>query len=238
MKTTVVAHTQITKLPESLTGEFFDREDWADDGTTTDIDLLAELTGRGCYKSWKMPNPATATNEGYLDNILTQKHYSVLEHGSVTFYVEGVSRALLLELERHRHVSFSVESQRFVNTRVHHPHPVVPPAFNESGTNLAEALDQHYQQSLELYDYAYNLLRDEGKSIKEAREAARAFLLESTPVDLFFTGNVRALRDVLGKRWHTHADAEIREFAGQILGHLNEVAPNSVQDLSAEPYDS
>lgn len=235
MKTTVVAQTHITAIPDSLKGgDFFNREDWSND-STTDIDLLAELTGRGCYKSWKMPNPATATNEGYLGNILDQGHYSVLEHGQITFYVEDVSRALLLELERHRHVSFSVESQRFVNTRIHHPHPVTPPAFHDSDVDLGEALDQHYQASLELYDFAYQTLRDEDKTVKEAREAARAFLLESTPVDFFFTGNVRALRDVLAKRWSTHADAEIREFAGRILWHLTEVAPSSVQDLSQEP---
>lgn len=237
MKTTVVAVTQIVNVPDSLkeAGPFFEREDWSND-TTTDIDLLAELTGRGCYKSWKMPNPATATNEGYLDNILEQGHYSVLEHGQITFYVEDVSRALLLELERHRHVSFSVESQRFVNTRTHHPHPVTPPAYQEATlAHQALKLDALYQTCLDLYDDAYNDGRDAGLSVKESREAARAFLLESTPVDLFFTGNVRALRDVLAKRWSTHADAEIREFAGRILYHLNEVAPNSVQDLSEEP---
>ena len=236
MKVTVVAQTHITEIPASLRDtEFSEREDWSD-LSTSDIDLLAELTGRGCYKSWSLPNPATANNEGYIGNILDHKHYSVLEHGSVTFYVEHVSRALLLELERHRHVSFSVESQRYVNTRKWHPEAVVPPAFEEH-PNLALMLQAHYETSLDRYDGAYNYLRDTGLSVKESREAARAFLLESTPVDLFFTGNVRALRDVLGKRWSTHADAEIREFAGLILERLREVAPNSVQDLSETPYE-
>jgi thymidylate synthase (FAD) len=235
VKTTVIAQTQITHIPDSLQEEeFFHREDWGNPELTPDIDMLAEVTGRGCYKSWKMPNPKTATNEGYLGNILDQEHYSVLEHGSITFYVEHVSRALLLELERHRHVSFSVESQRYVNTRKYHPDVVVPPAFEEH-EGIATMLQAHYEASLDLYDTAYNHLRDTGLSVKESREAARAFLLESTPVDLFFTGNVRALRDVLGKRWSVHADAEIREFAGQILGHLRKVSPNSVQDLPDEP---
>jgi thymidylate synthase (FAD) len=50
------------------------------------------------------------------------------------------------------------------------------------------------------------------------------------------TGNLRAWRDVLGKRWHVAADAEIREFAGLVLGHLRDVAPNSVQDVPVAPY--
>ena len=39
----------------------------------TDADggqALAEFAGRACYQSWKKPNPATATNAGYLRHIL------------------------------------------------------------------------------------------------------------------------------------------------------------------------
>lgn len=232
MQITPVAHTTIINIPESLAETALAvRED-----LDTDIDLLAEYAGRGCYKSWHLPNEKTASNQSYLDNIQNQKHFSVLEHASVTFYVEGVSRALLLELERHRHISFSVESQRYVNTRKAHPEPVLPPALR-GDAHLEMNLKRHYTQSLGLYDMAYNRLRDKGLSIKEAREAARAFLPESTPVDLFVSGNMRAWRDVLAKRWSTHADAEIREFGGQILDHLKALAPNSFQDISELPSD-
>ncbi len=63
----------------------------------TDTDggqALAEFAGRACYQSWKKPNPATATNAGYLHHILEVGHLSVLEHGSVTFYLTGISRSL------------------------------------------------------------------------------------------------------------------------------------------------
>ena len=30
---------------------------------------LAEFAGRACYQSWKKPNPATATNAGYIRHI-------------------------------------------------------------------------------------------------------------------------------------------------------------------------
>src|SRR5579885_3760824 len=39
----------------------------------TDVDggqALAEFAGRACYQSWSKPNPATATNAGYLRHIL------------------------------------------------------------------------------------------------------------------------------------------------------------------------
>lgn len=41
------------------------------------------------------------------------KHQSVLEHVSYNFYIEGVSRALLQELARHRIASYSVKSTRY-----------------------------------------------------------------------------------------------------------------------------
>src|SRR5438093_3371121 len=83
----------------------------------TDADggqALAEFAGRACYQSWKKPNPATATNSGYLRHILEVGHLSVLEHGSVTFYITGISRSLTHELIRHRHFSYSQLSQRYV----------------------------------------------------------------------------------------------------------------------------
>jgi hypothetical protein len=67
---------------------------------STDADggqALAEFAGRACYQSWKKPNPATATNAGYLRHILEVGHLSVLEHGTVSFYITGVSRSLTHE---------------------------------------------------------------------------------------------------------------------------------------------
>src|SRR5690349_25154612 len=87
---------------------------------TTDADggqALAEFAGRACYQSWSKPNPATATNAGYLRHILEVGHLSVLEHGSVSFYLTGVSRSLTHELIRHRHFSYSQLSQRSVPER-------------------------------------------------------------------------------------------------------------------------
>ena len=86
----------------------------------TDADggqALAEFAGRACYQSWSKPNPRTATNEGYLRHILEVGHLSVLEHGTVSFYLTGISRSLTHELIRHRHFSYSQLSQRYVPGR-------------------------------------------------------------------------------------------------------------------------
>jgi len=194
-----------------------------------DIDFLAEYGGRACYQSWHRPNPATRENDAYLDHILEEGHLSVMEHGSVTFYVTGISRSLTHELIRHRHLSYSQLSQRFVNEDS--AEVVVPPIL--SGDQEAiEWLDAHMDASKALYAKLADRLISKGATRKEAREAARAVLPNMTETRIVVTGNIRAWREVISKRNAPGADAEIQEFASQILSHLKELAPHSVQDLS------
>lgn len=207
---------------------------------TEDADALAEAGGRLCYKSFDRPNPNTAANADYLANILAQGHYSVLEHASATFLVRDVSRALLTELTRHRHLSFSVVSQRYVNYA--DTTPVIPPAVTgvDSGTmatNMRMAIEGAYRFSVGQYEELVRKLMSQGLKRKQAREAARCVLPNAAPVDMIVTGNMRAWRDVLGKRWHVAADAEIQEYAGRTLELLRRVAPNSFQDIPTEPYE-
>jgi thymidylate synthase (FAD) len=202
--------------------------DMFESGRDTCADGLAEAAGRICYKSFDRPNPATASNAGYLDNILRQRHYSVLEHASVTFLVRDVSRALLAELTRHRHLSFSVVSQRYVSYET--TDPVIPPAAE--GTPAETAIRNAYARSLATYTWLVEELTARGLKRKEAREAARAVLPNAAPVDMVVSGNMRAWRDVLDKRHSPSADAEIQEFARMVLCQLRTVAPNSFQDFS------
>lgn len=197
------------------------------------IDNLAEFAGRNCYQSWDRPNPKTAQNQDYLNNIISQNHFSVMEHGSVTFYVEGVSRSLLAELTRHRHLSFSVVSQRYVDAN--DLIPVIPPLVKDlpvSDQAWTEAdLKQHWHAGLELYNNMVELYVTHGYKRKEAREAARAVLPNMTDSPMVVTGNIRAWRDVLSKRYHIAADKEIQKFAEEVLKHLRVLAPSCVQDI-------
>lgn len=200
----------------------FQTEDW-----TTWADGLAEAAGRQCYEAWERKNPKTSTNRGYLGNIIDHQHFSVLEHASATFLIQGVSRSLLAELTRHRHLSFSVESQRYVDQAGREP--ATPPALR--GTDMEGDLHAFHAQAVDLYVQVRNELAAQGIPRKQAREAARAFLLNAQPVDMVVTGNLRAWREVLTKRHHVAADAEIRELAVEILAHLQSIAPNSFQDF-------
>lgn len=234
MNVDVLAHSTIY-LPDPMYGAYgYQMIALADHVPTTDADVLAEAAGRLCYKSFDRPNPKTARNEDYLKNIIDQGHFSVLEHSSVTFLVRGVSRSLLAELTRHRHLSFSVVSQRYVDYS--ETEPVIPPAAE--GTEAESHIRQVYNNCLGDYESLVRKLETAGLKRKQAREAARAVLPNAAPVDMVVTGNLRAWRDVLGKRWHVAADVEICRLAGFILGHLRDIAPNSVQDIPDEPYGS
>ncbi len=129
-----------------------------DDEPVCDGEALVEFAGRACYQSWTKPNPATATNAGYIEHLLDMGHYSVLEHGVCTFYLTGVSRSLTHELVRHRHLSYSQLSQRYVPGG--ETATVVPPIFADDVEAL-HILDHHQQGT----DYAYAALTKRAEEI-------------------------------------------------------------------------
>lgn len=200
----------------------------------SEVELLPELGGRACYQSWDKPNPETATNAGYLANILKQKHFSVLEHSSVSFYIEGVSRSLTHEFVRHRHFSYSQLSQRYVDSS--DVRFILPPAFE--GDDEATALFINGRQT-DLEDYAAleQHQRDKGLTKKQARESARNGLPNSTETKFLVTGNLRAWMEFLIKRDNPAADAEIQRLARIIDGHLRKLAPSVFGDEARRLWD-
>ncbi len=204
----------------------------------TDADggqALAEFAGRACYQSWKKPNPATATNAGYLRHILEVGHLSVLEHGTVTFYLTGVSRSLTHELIRHRHFSYSQLSQRYVPGR---GSDVVEPEVIASDPELHAAFVEAAEMSAKAYDQLLTGLErrfaDEPNATlrrKQARQAARAVLPNATETKIVVTGNYRAWRHFIAMRATEHADVEIRELAVECLRQLQSAVPNVFADF-------
>jgi thymidylate synthase (FAD) len=209
---------------------------------TTDADggeALAEFAGRACYQSWKKPNPSTATNAGYLRHILEVGHLSVLEHGSVTFYLTGISRSLTHELIRHRHFSYSQLSQRYVPERdaamvepdviaddpeLHAQFVAASTAAVQAYTELLEGLEKKFADA-GLQGAHATLIR------KQARQAARAVLPNATETRIVVTGNYRAWRHFIAMRASEHADVEIRDLAITCLRELQRVAPNAFADF-------
>ncbi|MGH3844980.1 MAG: FAD-dependent thymidylate synthase [Pseudonocardiaceae bacterium] len=210
----------------------------ADVPWSTDADggqALAEFAGRACYQSWRKPNPVTATNAGYLRHILEVGHLSVLEHGTVSFYLTGVSRSLTHELIRHRHFSYSQLSQRYVPERtaamvepeviandpeLHQRFHAAARASRQAYNDLLAGLEKHFA------DEPNATLRR-----KQARQAARSVLPNATETRIVVTGNYRAWRHFIAMRATEHADVEIRALAVECLRQLHKAAPNVFSDF-------
>lgn len=210
----LIAHTVSTAQSEDILESQPD---------STDAEYLTTLAGRACYQSFHRPNAATKLDEDYLKRTLfEQGHWSIAEHASATFYLEGVSRAFTHELIRHRHLSYSQLSQRFVDES--DAAYVVPPAMLGSGLH-EQALDSYVRFSLETYEDAVEELLHDGYSRKQAREAARAFLPNCVETKIVVSGNLRAWHEVTLRRMQPDADAEMQEVMGLIYDELTEIAP-------------
>ncbi|HWE90367.1 MAG TPA: FAD-dependent thymidylate synthase [Pseudonocardiaceae bacterium] len=197
---------------------------------------LAEFAGRACYQSWRKPNPATATNAGYLRHILEVGHLSVLEHGSVTFYISGISRSLTHELIRHRHFSYSQLSQRYVperNAAMVEPDVIAAdPELHEKFLAAAEASVAAYTELLAGLEKRFADEPNATARRKQARQAARAVLPNATETRIVVTGNYRAWRHFIAMRASEHADVEIRQLAVECLRQLQKAAPSVFDDFT------
>jgi thymidylate synthase (FAD) len=196
---------------------------------------LVEFAGRACYQSWSKPNPKTATNAAYLRHIIDVGHFSVLEHASVSFYITGISRSCTHELIRHRHFSYSQQSQRFVPE--HDSQVVVPPGIQDDPELLeifraaADASRATYGELLTRLEAKF---ADQPNAVlrrKQARQAARAVLPNATETRIVVTGNYRAWRHFVAMRASEHADIEIRRLAIECLRQLTHVAPQVFSDF-------
>lgn len=191
-----------------------------------DASAQVEFAGRACYQSWQRPNPKTATNEGYLRNIISVGHFSVLEHSAVTFYITGVSRSFTHELIRHRHLSYSQLSQRYVDES--DTEFVVPPLVREAPGPHQIMFDVAMANALNSYVELVSALTAQfpDKPRKEIRQAARAVLPNATETKIVVTGNYRAWWEAIALRATIHADVEIRAVFVEILRLLQVEAPH------------
>lgn len=209
--------------------------EWLEPGT--DAERLAEYGGRLCYMS--QHNPAERTTQGYLANIRTQGHGSVLEHPNYTLLLEGISRSCTHELVRHRAgCAYSQLSQRYVDMK--HMGFVVPPAYLDLGPE--SVVYQYFAKICALEAEAYVQLVTQHEAALEAkgvpqakrkviREAARSVLGNAAETKIQMTANVRAWRTVLELRTSEGADREIRRLGLAILKQLQEISSAFFDDF-------
>lgn len=142
-------------------------------------------------------------------------HMSVMEHISFTFHISGVSRALLAQLSRHRHISLSVRSQRYCNESLF-------AAVYPKSVYAVEGADWGvYDEALGTANQAYCALVNRGVPAEDAR----MILPNACFTEMYLTANARSLIEMSHTRLCTRAQWEIREMFEEIKSAVEPVCP-------------
>ena len=187
---------------------------------TNEPEKTCAVAGRLCYSSVGIEELKEKLTQEKIEDILTRiiksGHMSVLEHASFTFGVEGVSRALLAQLTRHRIASFSVQSQRYVRFDKKTPEFVIPPKIAKD-----ENLLNQYNEFLKISQDYYNKFLAAGIPAEDARYV----LPNASSTKIVMTMNARELRHFFELRCCNRAQWEIRNMACQMLKLAKQAAP-------------
>lgn len=135
-----------------------------------------------------------------IEDCIKRNHLSVLEHAQFTFGIYGISRACSHQLVRHRHCSFSQQSQRYVNLK------------DKAEFVLPENIEEFLivNKTLEHITNCYEILIEYG--VKP--EDARAILPNACSTNLVMSCNLRELIHICNERLCAKAQTEIRELVG------------------------
>lgn len=183
-----------------------------------DADKLCGLAAALCTRSDK-PDSAR-------ENAVESGHLSVLEHAAFTFEIEGVSRALLAQLTRHRVASFSVESQRYISM-VDCFDFVIPPAIEALGDDARFQFRTQMELIHTWYCDWHDRLMKAGRKKQEANEDARYVLPNACVTKLMLTMNARELLHFFDLRCCNKAQWEIRHLAWLMLEECRIIAPET-----------
>lgn len=187
---------------------------------TPDPEILIARCASTCYDS--IPKELEAARK-MIKAIIKSGHESCIEHASVTFELDEISRVVTHELVRHRIASFSQRSQRYVSEAI--PQYVIPDEIKDN------------EEAMEIY---VNAMNDAWKAYERLQhcgyknEIARYVLPNACKTKICFTANFRALRNFLKLRCSKRAQPEIRKMAYEMLDKLIEIAPSCFEDLKQE----
>lgn len=235
MKVKLIAHSQVS---QEFVQELYDAEKTNLLINNHAGEMIALSAIRTCYSADKPSEIVVKEGDKYfkqkssegkgkevdrlIRHIVSSGHTSTLEHISFTFAIEGVSRALLAQLTRHRvGFSFSVQSQRYVKQSTDSKHGgfeyVVPEKVKKDMVT-----DIVFHKTMEDLQRTYDYLIAEGVP----QEDARAVLPNAATCNLVMTANLTALLGFYGKRRAGKgAQKEITELAELIKEKVIQTEP-------------
>ena len=209
---------------------------------TPDAEKLVAEAAKLCYAKSDIDtlseNLTPEKVENFLKLLSDLGHESPVEHANFTFGIEGVSRALLAQITRHRIASFSVQSQRYVEksyfTYVIPPEIEAIPEAKEEFLKAMEEDAEHYESlrnKLISRHFEKNIAAGMSEASarkaaeKKANEDARFVLPNACDTRIIMTMNVRSLHNFFRLRCCNRAQWEIRELACEMLRLCRDACP-------------
>ena len=182
---------------------------------TPNAEDVIERACRTCYLSFHRYDPPASTEE-LIKKVIRKKHHSVLEHAMATFRIKGGSRVFTHEMVRHRLMSPSQESQRYVQYgRTRDFDVVVPPTIKDG---------LFYERYLTMAAEAERLYT-EMVDADIPKEDARYILPNATTSEIVISANMREYRHIFTVRCHPRAHWEIRMICLEMLRILKREVP-------------
>ena len=150
-----------------------------------------------------------------IKRVIGSGHYSTIEHIQLTFAIQNVSRACTHQLVRHRHMSFSQKSQRYVKEKGEFDY--IMPKSIENNSELAKKFEEFIQNTSNLYQ--------EFIEAGILAEDARSILPNAAASSLVASLNLRELIHLSNLRLCTRAQAEIRSLVKAMVDEVIKKEP-------------
>ena len=160
---------------------------------------------RTCYSADSPINIYNNTDDNekmlkLIERVISSGHFSTIEHIQVSFAISNVSRACTHQLVRHRHMSFSQKSQRYVKEKGQFDY-IIPPTIEKN-----EELKTKFIDFMEEISNKYQEFVEAGIPAEDAR-----FVLpNATASSMVASLNLRELIHLANLRLCTRAQYEIR----------------------------
>jgi len=206
---------------------------------------LIEVAGKTCYLSFSTDLNKNLTKVGmrsngeYVENLVKQRHGSVLEHATLTFAFKDVSRVFTHELVRHRvGTAYSQVSGRYVRTdsidywmpKEIRENPVASKIFEKAF---------HYQEACicELEE-VFNIGPMKDFTLKKKLTSAFRRLIGNGQANhIIVSFNHRTLRHLIELRTSRHAEEEIRLVFNKVFDIVKDRYPAIYTGWAVEEVD-
>lgn len=170
---------------------------------------------RTCYSALSPYDIYNSTDDeekmlNLIERVISSGHYSTIEHIQVTFAISNVSRACTHQFVRHRHMSFSQKSQRYVKEKGQFDF-IIPPTIVKN-----EELKQKFVEFMGEISKKYCEFTEAGIPAEDAR----ALLPNAAASSIVASLNLREMIHLANLRLCTRAQYEIRTMIKMMCDEL------------------